>query len=396
MFLLAARFFLSAILFSIAGSKLYLESTSNDNREEGFTHPLLTDSRTLAARAYQRLEEGSPRDIETARSILNKLLVTNAASAEQWSTLGTALVQAGKIEEARYCFHRAGELAPNSVETDLAIANFHMSVKEGRSALPYLGKILAHADSYDDTVFTDFDALKLHFNEIVAEGGLPSDPKHLGSYFRHLIGLGDLANAREAWVKMRSYSPSDSLADQYVNFLISKGLEDEARAAWIDQLGDRETPEEKTALVLNAGFERDLANVFFDWRITPREHVKVDRDQEVFQSGHSSLRIQFDGGENLDYSGVSQRVFLRPGVYQLEAFVRTKDITTDEGVSLRVFNVQTEKLIGTNGWKRLEAKFALPTSAAVQIQVVRHPSLRFDNKIAGTAWIDGASLRRVN
>ena len=81
----------------------------------------------------------------------------------------------------------------------------------------------------------------------------------------------------------------------------------------------------------------------------------------------------------------------------LEAFARAKDITTDEGAALRVLNVQTEKVIGTTDWRPLGATFTVSAPAkVVEIQVVRHSSLRFDSKIAGSMWIDDVSLRRLN
>ncbi len=378
-------------------AKLTLESPSLDSQKVGVIHPFLVDSNTLVTRAYQRIEDGPSQNLADAKKILEQLVITNAASAEQWSTLGEVLVKTGERENGRYCYLRAGQLAPRSAETDLAIANFYISVRDPRSALPYLGKIWDHTNLYDDTVFYDLDSSKLTFDEIVANGGMPDQLRPLQSYFQHLLGTGDLGNARKAWARLRRYSPDDKLADSYVNFLVTKGFPEEARAVWASQLGEADPGEGKGQLVLNGDFEKEPSGAFFDWRVSPREHVSVSRDEKVYHSGHASLRIDFDGGENLDYGGVSQRIFLRPGIYRLAVFARTNEITTDEGISLRVLNAQTEKLIGTTDWKRLEATFAVSAPAKiVEIQVVRHSSLRFDSKIAGSVWIDDVSLRRVN
>jgi len=347
------------------------------------------------ARVYQRLDEGTPKDLETVRSVLAKLLVSNAASADQWSTLGALLVKTGDIEKGRYCYMRAGQLAPRSVETDLAIANFYIDLHDPRNAIPYLGRILDKTSEYNDTVFADFDALKQDFGEVLANGGMPDQRRPLQSYFEHLLGTGDVGNARKAWVRLKRYSPDDKLADLYVNFLVTKGLPEEGRAVWADQTREAERGGGKWPLVSNGDFEKEPSGAFFDWRISPREHVTGSRDQKVYHSGHASLRIDFDGGENMEYQGVSQRVLLSPGTYRLEAFARTKAITTDEGVALRVLNAQTEKAIGTTNWRRLQATFVVSALRVVEIQVVRHSSLRFDSKIAGSVWIDDVSLGRV-
>jgi hypothetical protein len=394
--LLAVRLLLSATLLAFACLKLYLESPSLDNQKAVPIHSFLVDSNTLVARAYQQIEDGPSQNLVAAKGILEQLVVTNAASAEQWSTLGEVLVKTGQRENGRYCYLRAGQLAPRSAETDLAIANFYIYVQDPRSALPYLGKILDHTDLYDDTIFYDLDSSKLSFDEIAADGGIPGN-RPARSYFRRLLSRGDLENSRRAWVWMKRYSPDNHLADEYVNFLVNKGRSEEARAVWASQLGEGDPGEGKGPLVSNGDFEKELSGAFFDWLVSPRAHVTVSRDENIYHSGHASLRIEFDGGENMDYQGVSQRVFLRAGMYRLEAFARTKEITTDEGVALRVLNVQTGKIIGTTDWKPLEATFAVPAPAKmVEIQVVRHSSLRFDSKIEGSVWIDDVSIRRVN
>ena len=389
--LLAARFLLSLTLVSAAGAKLYLESPSNDDRHAGWAHPVVTDSNTLSARAYQRMDEGPSQDLANAQRILEQLLATNAASAEQWWSLGAVLAKTGQMEKGRYCYLRAAELAPNSVEAQLAVASFYINAGEGRSALPYLGKILDRTGLYDDTVFNYLDALKLDFNQIAAHSGVSAQSRGAQSYFRHLLSTGDVDNARKAWHWLNPASADAKLADDYVTFLANKGLADEAAQTWDTKWG-----ESQTALLHNGEFERDPSAAFFDWRISSRQHVGVSRDEMVFHAGRSSLRIQFDGQENLDYAGISQRVFLQPGAYRLSAFVRTQDITTDQGVALRILNVETEKVTGTVDWKQLEAAVVVPFPARiVEIQMVRHPSLRFDSKIAGTAWIDSVTLRRV-
>ena len=159
---------------------------------------MLVDSNTLVARAYQRIEDGPSQNLVAAKGILKQLVVTNASSAEQWSTLGEVLVKTGQRENGRYCYLRAGQLAPRSAETDLAIANFYMYIRDPRSALPYMGRILDHTDLYDDTVFYYLDSSKLNFDEMVAKGGIPGVGAGR-SYFRRLLSRGDLENSWRAW-----------------------------------------------------------------------------------------------------------------------------------------------------------------------------------------------------
>jgi hypothetical protein len=94
-------------------------------------------------------------------------------------------------------------------------------------------------------------------------------------------------------------------------------------------------------------------------------------------------------------------VFLKPGQYQFSAYVRTKDLSTDQGLSFNVvdteapnrLNFTSEQFLGTNDWKRVAQAFeVVPGTGLVQVSLVRKPSLRFDNLIRGTVWLDSITI----
>ena len=158
------------------------------------------------------------------------------------------------------------------------------------------------------------------------------------------------------------------------------------------------------AACLDEDFESKPGGSGFDWRVTTFEGVEVARDSTVSCSGSSSLRIRFEGKENLSYSHISQMAVVKPGGYLFSAQVRTEGITTDQGVGFRIsdaessarLDIRLENLVGTSGWTKVEERFLVPhQTRLIQIQVVRQSSWKFDNKISGTAWIDGVSLVRL-
>lgn len=119
-------------------------------------------------------------------------------------------------------------------------------------------------------------------------------------------------------------------------------------------------------------------------------------------SAARSLRIQFDGTQNVSDVGVRQSVFVKPGWYRFEAYVRTNEVSTDEGVAFNIvdpeapkrLNFTTGPMLGTNDWKLVEHSFqVVPGTGLLQLSLVRKPSLRFDNLIRGTVWVDGVSIR---
>jgi hypothetical protein len=142
-----------------------------------------------------------------------------------------------------------------------------------------------------------------------------------------------------------------------------------------------------------------------DWRIeNPDDSVTTRLDSKVAHTGNRSLRIDFAGKQNVNYSYTAQNAVVTPGSYHFEAFVRTMDITTDQGVGFHIYDpemparldLQTEHLVGSNAWKKIEQTVRVPPGTRlVSVVVTRAPSLKFDNKISGTVWIDGAVLRKV-
>jgi hypothetical protein len=141
----------------------------------------------------------------------------------------------------------------------------------------------------------------------------------------------------------------------------------------------------------------------FDWRTDPAEGFSAERDSAVAATGRYSLRLSFAGTRNLQFQHVSQRICLRPGVWRFEARLKTEGITSDEGIGFRIvdpesaarLDVRTERLTGTHDWTAIAVVFTVrPDARLVEVQVVRNPSLKFDNKLGGVAWIDDVLLRR--
>jgi hypothetical protein len=132
--------------------------------------------------------------------------------------------------------------------------------------------------------------------------------------------------------------------------------------------------------------------------------VDTRRDEHSARNGSYSLHIAFHGTENVHYHHTAQMVGVHPGEYRFRAFVRTRELTTDEGLRFHIFapgssarlDVYTAQLTGTNDWTPLEKKFTVPPGAnLIAVQLCRIPSEKFDNKIDGEAWVDAVSLTRI-
>jgi len=168
-----------------------------------------------------------------------------------------------------------------------------------------------------------------------------------------------------------------------------------------DGVADRATEE---VVVLDGGFERETGGSPLAWRIEPSEQFETARDNSIVHSGRWSLRIKFQGNENVEYGNLSQTAWVTPGRYSLKAWIRADNITTSEGVRLEVDDAEaparlvlkTEAITGTSNWRAVEQSFAIgPSTNLLMIRVVRDHSRKFDSKISGTVWLDDISLIRL-
>jgi hypothetical protein len=115
-------------------------------------------------------------------------------------------------------------------------------------------------------------------------------------------------------------------------------------------------------------------------------------------SGARSLRLAFDSADNLDYHHYMQRVWLEPGAWRLEGWIRTRDFSTDRGVGLAIaeLSAYTPDVSGTHDWTHVAATFTVSGAPRlVEVRIVRRPSLDFDNHPHGTAWVDDVAIRNL-
>ncbi|MGH9678351.1 MAG: hypothetical protein ACRD4Y_00210, partial [Candidatus Acidiferrales bacterium] len=92
------------------------------------------------------------------------------------------------------------------------------------------------------------------------------------------------------------------------------------------------------------------------------------------------------------------------GQYRFHAFVRTDSLTTDQGIRFHIVDPEAParldqvfgQFTGSNPWSEVNQDIVVgPETKLLQVQVIRQPSLRFDNKIGGVAWIDELKLEPI-
>jgi hypothetical protein len=196
-----------------------------------------------------------------------------------------------------------------------------------------------------------------------------------------------------------------SQAFPLLDMLVETRQADDARIVWTQALsaaGIQAGTVPNGALIWNGGFERELLNGGFDWRVSAIEGVEMGWDEQILHSGRRSLRVDFDGSANVDFQNIWQYVLVQPAThYRFTAFFRTQDLTTDSGMRFEVRDVShpgnpsrfTPNVSGTMPWAEEAVEFTTgPDTKLLQVVLRRTRSDRLGNKIRGTAWIDDVAL----
>jgi tetratricopeptide (TPR) repeat protein len=343
-----------------------------------------------------------PPDAARAAALYREALERDPANAYRWADLASALAAANDLRGARVCFNRALELSGEIPAIWLRIVNFHFQMGESKEALDLAVRVLKTVPFYDVVLFNYFDRLIGGPPAILPK--IAGDRRAVQSYLRHLVGSRQLDAAGEVF----RFANERRLADRpvtvtYVNFLVNERRYADAQTVWKSFLGAEAGGFPDRNLVFNGGFERELdpKPVVLDWKITPAAEFETARDPAVAHAGSASLRIRFLGGSNVNYANIEELTAVAPGNHVLEAWIKTADLSTNEGVRLQIvdaeasgrLDLKTDSITGTRDWTRVSVPVAIPAGTrAVRISLIRLPSEEFDNRIRGTVWVDDVRL----
>jgi len=215
--------------------------------------------------------------------------------------------------------------------------------------------------------------------------------------------LLELMKAREEdaalmlWRSMEASSvlPDRTLRLDFCQFLLERGRLVEAKEVWNTWRSDGR------GTVYDGGFEKELTNSGFGWRVERNPDVLVERTTGSALEGSYCLHLRFMGSRNIEFSHVYQIIPVEPcKQYHLKYAHKSKAITTDRGVYLQVngyrcegLELKSEPVLRDTQWTREELMISVPCGCeAIALVVRRNESLMFDNKISGDYWLDAVEL----
>jgi len=219
---------------------------------------------------------------------------------------------------------------------------------------------------------------------------------------------GHTQNALKVWDRLAPLRPKISLYDSFslVSALMTEKRIGEASRVW-DQavlfagLADLQSP--PGSVLWDGGFESNISGGGFSWTLSQGiRGVQMGIDSQEKHSGNHSLRLIFDGKFNLNFADVCHYVPVKPSTpYHFSAWVKTRALTTDQGLRFRLQSLDTQytstantsEIHGTAPWTRIEMPWASASDVhEIQVCLVRYPSEEPGNKIQGTVWVDDVSL----
>ncbi|MBI5848225.1 MAG: hypothetical protein HZB31_09815 [Nitrospirae bacterium] len=280
-----------------------------------------------------------------------------------WIDLSKAYQLNNQQTEAEHALERAVRLNPNNPPLLWEAGTFYLMNNMTEKAVAVLRQYLLLDPAMQSMVYDLCWKLKLE-NSFIIANIVPQSYRYQAGYLSYLISAKKAAESADAWKTLDpgSIEKKDFMA--YTNFLIQQDLYGQAESVWNEVTAKIEGMHgrEANSLLWNHGFENEPLNGGFDWKITEVQGVNVFIDDSVKMTGTRSLGVSFDGQNNPDVTIAQQVVPIVAGTYySLRTYIKTDGITTKNGVFIQVQG--------------------------------HHCAQKLDNKIEGTAWIDGIILK---
>jgi hypothetical protein len=323
----------------------------------------------------------------------------NLAQACEWT---------GKPTLAAAYFRRALTLFPNSPQINWQVANFYVRSGNTNEALPLLRKVLSTNLIPKNQIFALATNARIDFATVV-DDLLPADASTITAYLNFQVDHNNTIAAQKTWDRLLHFHSSFEINQtfHYLDSLIQSRDLALASQAW-SSVPARfpsliPSPASRDNLIENGNFQAGVLNGGFDWRVNPIQGVTVTRESEGPPTGaNHSLRINFDGSQNLYYDAVAQFVLVEPSTkYDFSASLRTAAITTDSGLSLQLADAYdpvkifgaTDPVLDTTPWSQHEFSFITASNThLLLLTVVRKPSHKLDANLAGTFWFSQVAL----
>lgn len=355
----------------------------------------------------------SPTDIDISESVKNlrRAIALNPRRWDYWEDLGKSCDFAGDMACSDEAFDRTLALNPMTPAMQWTVGNHYLLTNRERKAYPYFRRLLGMDPTYlEPTLRVCLRATRdpqTIYTEVVPQG---KDPSGRFAFLMFLSNTADYENAMRIWGQMIAGpdpAPDLSIVAPFLDFLIDHNQIQDAGMVWNDLKRTGVIPPQQGAetgtLLYDGGFEDPPLNTGFDWRASDSSDLDFDFSDPSAYKGTKCLRVKFVVGRNANYELVNQVVLIKPNTrYQLTAYVRSDNLTSESGPRLRVLEMGCEgctprasdPTVGSTEWHPIQVAFMTqPQTQAVRISFWRPQDQVSHGDITGTVWLDDVTLR---
>jgi hypothetical protein len=313
----------------------------------------------------------------------------------------------GKLDQARDAYLEARKSYPRSAEVSWRYGNFLLRQGQQVQAYTELRRAIEADPRRAALAFSRAYRSNPNLDEILQQL-LPAKPGVYVDVISEAAGSKQLAVAQTVWTQLIALHPRLGIreVDYLVSELLQAGDLSAARRVWDQGVATMNLPallEAPGSVLWDPSFESGINGYSFSWHFQPIvQFVSIGIDRSEKLSGNQSLRLSFDGKHNPNLEAACAMGIVQPGTtYHFSGWIKTRDITTENGVGFRVRStddgsapvLNTREFHGTNPWASVGQTWTAGAhSHRVQVCVVRDPSDNPGVRISGTAWVDDVNL----
>jgi len=286
--------------------------------------------------------------------------------------------------QLRGALESALRVDPTTPSVNWEAANLYLAANDVDRALPLFRTAAASWPEYRSAAIASCWQATHAVDQMVAVA-LPADPDIYSTFLRYLVLRHETADADKLWPHFISLQKPASAKSSfiYLDSLLEQHRVADAVRAWrelatispeisahLPQNGD---------LVVNSGFEQDILNGGFDWRITPLNKVTVELTTEDSFKSKRSLAVTFNTSATSD-AGIRQLVPVEPGVsYSLSLAYKAEELEGAHGISFVASDANTgrpltasDEILGSTPWREISRSFNTgPSTSMIALELKR-------------------------
>jgi tetratricopeptide (TPR) repeat protein len=348
-------------------------------------------------------------DPDAGRAIRSYLsaLSLNPGSSDTWLDLATAYESEGNLTAARDAFLHAKRVYPLSPEVSWRYGNFLLRQRELEPAFAEMRHAVEADPGRGAEAFSRSLRVEPNIEKILDRILPPIGEVYVDVIWDQITG-GQTDIALQVWDRLVAIHPRVPLRDVFplVAALRNAKRITDARRVWdqavlVAGMADLQGP--PGSVLWDGGFESGVTGGGYSWLFPEGlRNVQISIDSQEKHTGNHSLRLTFDGKSIVSSTEICHYVPVQPLTsYRFSAWVKTRAVTTDQGVRFQLRSLGTEDasvavtpdVHGSEPWTRIELSWSSGNGVQeLQICLVRLLSDQIENKIKGTTWVDDVAL----